>query len=96
MKQRIIGNTPIDTCNETINQFMKTHGIDYFEDEHALQKAVEYVKALGFGFDIGDCEAYIFGKALEPTNIPSIANTTKEATFGALEIFAKLKINNHI
>ena len=96
MKQELIGITPIKKCNETINQFMKTNGIDYFEDENALQKAVDFVRHLGFEFDIDDCQACISGQSLEPTNIPAIADTTKEATFLALDIFAKLKNNNHI
>ena len=96
MKQEFIGVTSIKQSNETINNFMKTSDVDYFENEIALQKAVDFTKSLGFVFDIDDCEACISGNELEPANISVIADTTKEATFLALETFAKLKNNNRI
>lgn len=96
MKQEFIGATPITNVNETINKFLSTTGIDYFEDEKALQNAVEFVKELGFDFDIDDCEACISGGSLEPFNIPSFGDTNKEATFLALDVFAKLKNENKI
>lgn len=96
MKQEFIGVTPIQVCNQTINKFMNTDNKDYFNNTDELQKAVDAVRNLGYQFDIEDCEAFISGKGLEPANIPVLADTTREATFLALEAFAKLKNSNEI
>jgi hypothetical protein len=96
MKQEQIGITPIKNINERINKFMGTTTADYFEDENALQKAVEHVKSLGFSFYIDDIEASISGESLEPANITAIGDTTREATILALDTFARMKNNNDI
>lgn len=96
MKKEYIGNTPIQKCNDIINQFMGTIGVDYFNEESSLEKVVGYIKELGYKVDTDEGEACISGAELEPYNIPVIADTTKEALFLAVEGFASLKKTKHI
>lgn len=91
MKQEFLGITPIKESNQNINLFMKTVDIDYFESSIELQKAVDFIRDLGYNFEIDDCEAYISGGDLEPVNIPVLADSTKEATFLAVDTFVKIK-----
>lgn len=94
MKQEFIGITPIKESNFSINIFMNTTDVDYFESSMNLQKTVDFIRDLGYNFEIDDCEACISGGDLEPFNIPVLADSTKEATFLAIDTFVKIKNNN--